>query len=174
MRYMEPQSTSILASLGINGWQFAAQLVNFSIVLFVMWKFVFTPLLKLMDARAKRIADGLTHAETAAKKLEEASTEKEQVLIEARRAAQMIVDEGRANGEAIRQEKLKIAMREIEQHIDEAKMQIKAEKDAAAASLHKEMATLITSAVEKVAVGLDEKSMKALAAQATEEVGSTK
>jgi F0F1-type ATP synthase membrane subunit b/b' len=55
----DPASTDLLGKLGINAPLFLAQLVNFSIVLLVMWKWVYTPLVKLMDKRAQEIADGL-------------------------------------------------------------------------------------------------------------------
>jgi len=167
---MEPQSTNVLTTLGINGWQFLAQLVNFSIVLFVMWKWVYTPLLKLMDARAKEIADGLTNAKKAEQRLADASDEKERLLKEARAEAHVLLEDVKAKAEGVRQEKLKIAMTEIEKHIADAKVQIKGERDVAAASLKREVAGLVVAATGKVAASMDEKQRKELAAKAVEDL----
>ena len=159
---MEPQSTNVLTTLGINGWQFLAQLVNFSIVLFVMWKWVYTPLLKVMDARA--------NAKKAEQRLADASEEKERLLKAARAEAHGLLEDVKTKAESVRQEKLKIAMNEIEKHIADAKVQIKGERDAAAASLKREVAGLVVAATEKVASSMDEKQRKELAAKAVEDL----
>lgn len=167
---IEPASTGVLGTLGISLGQFLAQLLNFSIVLFVMWKWVYTPLLKTMDARSKEIADGLANAKAAEQRLMDAADEKERLLKEARVQAQSLLEEVKTKAEKVRQDKLAIAMNEIEQHITEAKTQIKSERDAAAVSLKREVAHLVVLATEKVASGMDESTRKALAAQAVEDV----
>ena len=68
-----------------------AQLVNFAIVLFVLYKFAYGPVLKMMEERAKKIEKGLQDSEEARKKLVEISEKEKEVLVEARKAAQEIV-----------------------------------------------------------------------------------
>jgi len=167
---IEPASTGVLGTLGISLGKFLAQLFNFSIVLFVMWKWVYTPLLKTMDARAKEIADGLANAKAADQRLKDAADEKERLLKEARGEAQSILEEVKIKSEQVRQEKLNIAKHEIEKHIADAKAQIQNERTAAAVSLKREVAHLVVLATEKVASGMDESTRKALAAQAVEDV----
>ena len=165
---MEPASTGIAATFGLNAKLFAAQLFNFGIVLFVMWKFVYTPLLKIMDRRAKEIGDGLANAQAADRRLQEASEEKERLLREARAEAHGLLEEARTSAEAVRRDKLRIAMAEIESHVSQAKFQIKSEREAAAASLKREVAELVVAATGKVAASMDEKARKQLASRAVE------
>lgn len=167
---IEPASTGVLGTLGISLGQFLAQLFNFSIVMFVMWKWVYTPLLKTMEARSKEIADGLANAKAADQRLKDAADEKERLLKDARGEAQSLLEEVKSKAEKVRQEKLAIALNEIEKHIAEAKVQIKSERDAAAVSLKREVAQLVILATEKVASGMDESTRKALATQAIEDV----
>lgn len=167
---MEPQSTNVLVSLGINGWQFAGQLVNFAVVVFVMWKWVYTPLLKIMDARAKEIANGLENAKLAERRLADASDEKERVLREARAEAHDLLEDIKSRADAVKKEKLELAKSEIEKHIAEAKAQIKNERDAAAAALKKDVAELVVLATEKVAAGMDTTQQRSLATKAIEEI----
>src|SRR3990167_360095 len=61
----EAAKTDVLGTLGINWKLFMAQLVNVGIVIFVLSKWVFKPLVKLMDDRVKKIDDGLAHAKEA-------------------------------------------------------------------------------------------------------------
>lgn len=167
---IEPASTDLLSTLGINGKLFLAQLINFSIVLIVMWKWVYTPLLKLMDKRAKEIADGLKNAQTAKVQLSEAHKEKDEIVAEAKAEAHAILDDTRAKTETMRQEKMALAKTEIEKAVDEAKERIKGEKQAAFDSLKNEMASLVALATEKVAAGMGEKEQHARIQKAIAEI----
>lgn len=167
---IEPQSTGLLASLGISGWKFIAQLCNFSVVLFVMWKWVYTPLLAIMDKRAKEIQDGLTNAKVAEQRLHDASEEKERILKAARAEAHELLEDVKTRAEAVRQEKLAIAKTEIEKYIVEAKVQIKSERDAASASLKREVADLVVQATEKVVTGMDDAQKKSLVDHAVKHI----
>ncbi len=169
---MEPQSTNILTSLGINGWQFAAQFVNFSIVVFVMWKWVYVPLLKIMESRSKQISDGLTNAKQAKERLSDAEIEKERILNDARAEAHILLEDIRSKAESIRKEKLGQAKTEIEKHIADAKMQIKNERDASASALQRDVADLVVLATEKVAGHMDPAHIRSLATHAIDEISS--
>ena len=52
--HAEAAKESVLGALGVNWKLFIAQLLNFSVVLFIMWKWVYTPLLKAIDPSAER------------------------------------------------------------------------------------------------------------------------
>lgn len=157
---IEPASTDLLSSLGINGKLFLAQLINFSIVLVVMWKWVYTPLVKLMEKRAKEIEDGLKNARRAESSLTEATEVKERMIAEAKSEAHAILEETRTKAESIRSEKMALAKTEIEKAVDEAKERIKGEKQAAFDSLRGEIAVLVAQATEKVAAGMNEKEQR--------------
>lgn len=67
------------------------QLVAFAIFVVLTMKFVWPPLLKVMEERRARIADGLAAADKGAKALQEASARSDEALKEARRQAQDIL-----------------------------------------------------------------------------------
>ena len=48
----------LLSSLGIDLRLFLAQLINFSILLFVLFKFAYKPILNMMDERTEKIEKG--------------------------------------------------------------------------------------------------------------------
>lgn len=170
---MEPASTGLLGSLGIDLWRFIAQLVNFSIVLAVMWKWVFIPLLSIMDKRAKEIADGLQNAKNAESALNDAQAEKERIVSSARAEAHALLEETRAKADAVRAEKMALAKTEIEKAVDEAKERIKGEKQAAFDSLKAEIGTLVAQATEKVAGNVGEKDRRTLIEKAVSEMTNT-
>lgn len=167
---IEPQSTSVLGSLGINGKLFLAQLVNFGVVVFVMWKWVYTPLLRLMDKRAKDIAEGVEKAKRADGEFKRAQSEKERILKEALTDAHAMLQETRDKAEAMRQEKLHQTKAEIERLIEEAKVHIASERDAAATALQRDVADLVMAATEKVVGGVEIGAKRTLIARALEEV----
>lgn len=162
----EPVSQSVLGTLGINGEKFAAQLFNFGIVLFIMWRFVYRPLLALMDKRAKEIKDGLKHAQDAKVRLADAQVEKERILKDARIEAQGFIKESQEKAESLRQEKMAQAKAEIEKIIIETKQQIKQEREAAFVALKGEIGVLVNQALEKIVSNLDGETKRRLVDQA--------
>jgi F-type H+-transporting ATPase subunit b len=74
------------------------QSVAFAIFVWITMKFVMPMLTSLLDARAKRIADGLAAADKGSKSLQDASLKSEEALKAARTQAQEIV--GAANKQA--------------------------------------------------------------------------
>lgn len=170
---IEPASSKdLLGTLGINGKLFLAQLVNFGIVLVVMWKWVYTPLVKMMDRRSKEISDGIENAKRAEGRLAEAQAEKDRIVQEAKMEAHTILEDTRSKTEAMRQEKMAIAKQEIEKAVDEAKERIKGEKQAAFDALKQEIAVLVGMATQKVTSGIDEKNQHRLIADAITEIES--
>ena len=73
-----------LAHLGINAKLLIAQVVNFAILLFVLKRYAYRPILKLLDERSAKIEKGLADAEQAALTLKETSAEEKRILSEAR------------------------------------------------------------------------------------------
>ena len=57
-----PQDAGVLASLGINGQLFVFQLINFAIVVLVLWFLILKPLSKKLEERKKLIDDSLDKA----------------------------------------------------------------------------------------------------------------
>lgn len=166
----QTEPTGVLGKLGVNGNLFVAQLVNFAIVLFVMWRFVYKPLLKKMDERAKKINDGLAFAKEADARLSDASAEKDRLVRDAKAEAHALMERAKTNAEAMRQEKLAQAKSEIEKVIAEAKEQIKSERASSFDALKQDIADLVTLATGKVAGGIDEKTQRNLVQGAIREI----
>ena len=52
-----------LHSLGIYWPKLLAQTINFGIVLFVLWRFAYRPVLTMLEQRRQKIAESITNAE---------------------------------------------------------------------------------------------------------------
>ena len=67
--------TKIMHDFGISLPGIAAQILNVGIVVFILWKFAFKPVLATLDERQQKIASGLQYAEDMKAKLEAAQQE---------------------------------------------------------------------------------------------------
>jgi len=76
-------NAGVAASLGLNVWQFAAQLLNFGLLIFVLRLFLYKPLVAHMSERSKKISDGLDKANLYEEKLKALEEERLAVLAKA-------------------------------------------------------------------------------------------
>lgn len=75
----------------INIWQVLFQIVNFGVILFVLNKVLYKPILKLLDDRAKKINDGMALADKNIKAAEETEKTKKEEIAKARKEAAAII-----------------------------------------------------------------------------------
>lgn len=148
---IESAPPNFLAALGLDGKLFLAQLINFSVILFVMWKWVYTPLLNTLDERTKKIARGLADAEEARSLKQTAETDKQQAVSAARKEAKSIIEDARVVVMRERETMLATAKEEVGQIIAQGKEQILADKNAAIRAAKAELGDVVIAAVEKIA-----------------------
>lgn len=127
-----------------------AQLVNFAIVLFVLYKFAYGPMLKLMNERTEKIDKGIKNSEEAQKKLLEITEKEKTVLIEARKAAQEIVAGAEAVAVKNKEEIIIEAKNQSEKILKDAEKKIELEKNKMMQEVKAQVAELVVLATGKV------------------------
>ena len=152
-----------MAQLGINGPFLVAQIINFIILFLILRRFLFPPLLNMLDARKQRIAEGLAAADVARK---EAEAERAQLMaqIQAERsAAQQRIAEAAAQAERVKVDILAQAQREAEEIKTRALQEGEAEKQRILSEAQKQIAELALLATERVVRhGIDESLQRQL------------
>jgi len=152
-----------MAQLGINGPFLLAQIINFIILFLLLRRFLFPPLLRMLDERKRRIAEGLAAADIARK---EAEAERARLMaqIEAeRREAQARIAAASAEAERVKAEIVAQAQREAEAIKAKAIAEAEAERQRILAEAHKQIAELTVLATERVVRrGLDESLQRRL------------
>jgi F-type H+-transporting ATPase subunit b len=128
----------------------AFQVFNFLLLLYLLNRFLFKPVLKLLDEREARIKKGLEDAEAAARDRELASAEREAALDEARKEAQAMVARANKIAEDSRAEILAEAKDQAEKISARAREEITAEKDRAMAELRATVADLALDAAARL------------------------
>ncbi|MGY2489860.1 F0F1 ATP synthase subunit B [Cupriavidus sp. CP313] len=115
---------------------FFAQMVVFFILWWVVAKFIWPPLVKALDERAKKIADGLAAAEKGKAELElankrvdqamaEARTEGAQRVADAEKRAQLTADEIKHNAQAEAARIIAQAKAEADQQVTRAREELR-------------------------------------------------
>ena len=137
-------------AFGVDGWKLLFQVVNFLLLLYLLNRFLFKPVLKLLDEREARIRKGLEDAEAAARDRELAKAEREAALDEARREAHEMVARANKIAEDSRAEILAEAKDQSEKITARAREEITAEKDKAMAELRATVADLALDAAGRL------------------------
>ncbi len=141
---------SVLGTLGINWKLFLAQLLNFSLVLFVLWKWVFKPVSKKLTERSEKIATALKDAEDIEKEKLAFDEWKNQQITDAKNEAFQIITDAKKDAEAVKAEILKQAKLEQAKIVEMSKKEIHDEAEKSATKIKTEVATLVVSATEKI------------------------
>lgn len=162
----------LLTKLGIDWKLLLAQSINFLIVLAVLYKFLYKPLLKFLDERKNRIESSLIEAKRIESELKDMQQKREETEREARRQAQEIIVVAEKEAENRRQEVIAKMKQEAQVALEEAKQRFESEKEEAIRSLRKESASMITLALTKIIGKLPAGEVdKKLISEAMEEVG---
>lgn len=127
-----------------------AQMVNFAIVIIVLYKFAIKPLGKLMDERSTKIASGLTDAKKHKDLLDETEAEYKKVIAEARKESQILVSEAKRDAERVREELIVKATLDSQKLVENGRMELEAEKAKMIGEAKKELANLVVSSAEKI------------------------
>lgn len=125
-------------------------LISFGIVVFVLAKFGFPIILKMVEERTNFIEESLLKAEKARTELDSVKAEAALILEKARNEHQQIMNEASQLREALIQEAKTKAIGEADKIIENARLQIQSEKEVAIRDIRKQVAGLSVDIAEKV------------------------
>ena len=135
--------------MNLNATLFA-QLVVFFILAWFTMQFVWPPIVKALDERAKKIEDGLAAAERGKHDLELATKRSTEALREGKeKAAELIANAEKRGAQLIEEAKL-TAKVEADRIVAGAKAEIEQEAVRAKEALREQVATLVVSGAEKI------------------------
>ena len=134
---------------GLMAWT----LITFSIAVFVLWKFAFGPLQKIIDERRAGIQESMDVAEETRAEAHRLLEEYKATLTKVRSEAEEILERSRTTGEHAKAEILAAAKAQSERVLTQAHEQIERDTRAALRELKGQIAELTALATEKVAAG---------------------
>ncbi len=139
-----------LSSLGINGPFLIAQIVNFFVLLFLLQRFLFKPLVKMLESRKQRIAEGLQAAELARREAEGERAQLQAQMDGERREAMERIAAASKRGETLADEIEASARQDAQRIVEQAREEANRERERILADAQHEIAELAMLAAEKV------------------------
>jgi F-type H+-transporting ATPase subunit b len=161
------------SSFGVTWPKFVAQLVLFLIAYFVLSRYAFGPIMKILEERRKRIEEGQLNAEKIKKQLAEAELRYQEVLRKANDDAQHLVEESRRNNEAFSQREMEKAVKESAAIVERARHEIASDRNRMVDEVKREMVSLVVKTTAQVAGKvLSPEDQKRLSEEASKELAA--
>ena len=139
-----------MEGLGINVPTLVAQIINFLILLGLLYLVAYKPILRMFDERANRIKESMKQTESIKEQAARAEEEAEKRIEVASKEGREAVARAVKAAEEVRQKARQEAKPEAEAIIAKARLEIQRERDEAIDELRGELAELTIVAAEKV------------------------
>ena len=152
-----------LEALGINGPFLLSQIVNFLILFLVLRFLLWKPMLKMLNERKQRIAQGLEDAEQARRDRERTQAEYEERIKQAEQEREEILAKAVEEGEQATADTLAQARAQAERIVAEGKQTVEQDRQQMLAELRSQVAALSIAAANKlIGEALDEQRQRRL------------
>ncbi len=160
-----------LGKLGIHPLLLIAQIVNFLILLWLLNRFLYKPLLKLFKERSSKIEEGLKTAEDLKRQAAESEERQRQLIEEAKRESHRIIDQATKLGDQEKKKIVELANEESKKIVERAMQEIGREKKNIMNEVKKEVGEMVVQlSIAVVRKQVDEKTRKSLLDSAVKEV----
>ncbi|MBM3144042.1 MAG: F0F1 ATP synthase subunit B [Chloroflexi bacterium] len=152
-----------MEKLGLNLGFLIFQILNFSIVALLLYAWAYKPIVKMLEQRKSKIAQGLEDARVAAEARENAEQEARNILAEAQARANEVVRNATQRAAEVGNEVKAEAEREAVKIHESALAEAKVERNRMLADMRGQIASLAIAAAQKlIGETLDEKRQHAL------------
>lgn len=145
-----PVQPGVFGSLGISGSQFVFQLINFAIVVCVVWFLILKPLTKVMTERQKKIDDSLNKAKEIEERMDSANREYAEKMKATAAESNALLAKVHSEAKAQEESLKKQAQAEIAALLAKAQKDILEQREGILNELKNETVKIVTGALEKV------------------------
>ena len=142
--------TMITEKFGVSVPTLVAQMVNFVLVAFVLYRFAVKPIAATLDERQQKISEGLQYAEEMKTQLAEAERERAAKIKEAAADAQRILGEAREQSKEMIEQKTQEAAAQAEAMIRKAAEATELDRQKMLSEVRQEVARLVVVTSGKV------------------------
>jgi F-type H+-transporting ATPase subunit b len=141
----------IATTFGVDWPHLLAQVTSFCIVCFILYRFAYRPILKMLEARRQQIAQGLANAEQIKAELARTEVQRQEVMAQANAQANKFIEEARAAASRIQEQETQKAIAAAEQVVAKARDAAAQDYARMLAELKGEVGRLVVQATAKVA-----------------------
>ena len=140
----------ISRTFGLDLPHFIAQVVSFLIVAGLLAKFAYGPILKVLEERRQRIADGLANADKIKAELARTEASRLEILNKANTQANKLIEEARTAAARVLEQETQKAIATAEQIISKAREAAAADRSKMLSELRREVGNLVVDTTAKV------------------------
>ena len=139
-----------MSGFGINVWFLATQIVNFLILLLILYFFAYKPVMKMLDERSRKIRESMDEVQKVKEQAAQTEEEFKKKIDAASKEGQEVIARAMRTGEEARQRAQLEAKQEAQGLVEKARVEIQRERDETISELRQEFADLTVVAAEKV------------------------
>lgn len=139
-----------LKDFGVEPLLLLAQMVNFAILLFILKRFLYKPILKVLEERKNKIATSMKQSEQIQKKFEELDVKQQEILDNARNESAQIIDGAKSEAKTLANQIQIEASNQTQLSLKRAQETLALEKQKMISEAKKEIVSVVTSATQKV------------------------
>lgn len=148
----------IIKNFGIDPILLGAQIVNFLIVLFILRKFLYKPILDTLEKRRDKIKEGLLITEEARVKLEKITQEEKTILRNAESHGKKLIDDAKKEATEMIKKADELTKVKTNRLLMEARQQIAQEVSVAGNKLEQKISILAIEFIQKSITSLFSKT----------------
>ena len=140
----------IAEEFGVNWPLFTSQCIAFLVLAFLLKKLAYKPVLEMLEARRKTIAESMENAERIKAELAETQAERDKVLAEANQKAQEMIADAKEAAQQVGEAEGQKAVKQAEEIIRKAREATDADRDQMMSELKAEIGRLVVETTAKV------------------------
>lgn len=140
----------ILGEFGVQPVLLLAQIINFSILLFVLHRFLYKPIMKVLNERRDKVETSMKQAEEIQKKLDETESRQKDIIGQAESESSKIIGEAKEAGKKLQEETLLETDRRVNESFEKNKETLKLEREKMITEVKTDMADLVAETTKKI------------------------
>ncbi len=144
------QVAQIARTFGVDWQHLGAQIISFSIVCAVLYKFAYKRILAMLEQRRQEIALGIANVEKIKAELDKTEIQRQEVMAQAHIQGARFIEEARAAAARVQQEETKKAVAAAEQIMAKAHEAAVQDHDRMLVELKHEVGNLVVQATTSV------------------------
>ena len=141
---------TIKDTFGLHGAFFAAQVINFFLVVFVLKKFAFGPIQAILEQRRTRIVEGEEKLKRIEKQLADSEATTAAAIAKANEDALRLITEAREGAAAFAEQKSQEAIAQAQQILAKAEAAGNADRERISTELKREFGRLVAATTSQV------------------------
>lgn len=141
--------SELFSQLGINWMLLLAQIINFAILAYILTRFLYKPVIKMLNERKERVANDLEKSKNLEERIRDIEIAKDEVLASSRREGEKLIKQSEKSAAEIKDTLLKETSNEVARIKEDSKKQIESDRQKTMDELKKELGSLVALSVEK-------------------------